>query len=268
VNDALVPATPALPPLDSARAQMDPAPPPLDKDPARIAGMFDAIAARYDLLNTVLSGGIDRYWRWRAVRSLRLTGRETAVDLCTGTADLVRALSRPGRAARVVGVDFSAEMLRRGRAKMRGVPAGHAPYQLARGDAMRIPLATASADGLTIAFGIRNVRDHAAAVADCLRVLTPGGRLAILEISMPRIPVLRQVYAWYFTRLLPRIGRLVSRHTDAYTYLPASVGAWVTPEAFCATLTAAGFAEVRAVSLTLGTVYLFTAIRPDRGARG
>jgi demethylmenaquinone methyltransferase/2-methoxy-6-polyprenyl-1,4-benzoquinol methylase len=252
--------------------QMDPARVDIDKSPARIAGMFDAIAGRYDLLNTVLSGGIDRYWRWRAVRSLRLTGRETAVDLCTGTADLVRALSRPGRAARVVGIDFSAMMLRHGLVKMRaaaGVAAGRiAPFQLARGDAMRIPLASSSADGLTIAFGIRNVKDHPAAIRDCLRVLKPGGRLAILEISMPRTPGLRQVYAWYFTQLLPRIGRLVSRHTDAYTYLPASVGAWVTPEAFSATLTAAGFAEVRAVPLTLGTVYLFTAIRPDRGARG
>ena len=253
--------------MSSAIPQMDPALPQLDKDPAKIAGMFDAIAARYDLLNTVLSGGVDRYWRWRAVRSLALTGRETAVDLCTGTADLVVALAKPGRAARVVGVDFSSAMLRHGLAKVRGRGAT-ATWQLAQGDAMRLPLASASADGLTIAFGIRNVRDHAMAVADCLRVLKPGGRLAILEISTPRVPVFRQVYAWYFTRLLPRIGRLVSHHTDAYTYLPASVGAWVTPEAFSAALTGAGFAEVRAVPLTLGTVYLYTAIRPDRGARG
>jgi len=245
---------------------MNSALPQLDKDPARIAGMFDAIAGRYDLLNTVLSGGIDRYWRWRAVRSLALTGRETAVDLCTGTADLVVALARPGRAARVVGVDFSPAMLRHGLAKVRSrAPA--AAWQLAQGDAMRLPLASGSADGLTIAFGIRNVRDHAVAVADCLRVLKPGGRLAILEISTPRVPVFRQVYAWYFTRLLPRIGRLVSHHTDAYTYLPASVVGWVTPEAFCATLQAAGFAEVRAVPLTFGAVYLYTAVRPDHGTK-
>ena len=253
--------------MNPAIPQMDPAVPQLDKDPAKIAGMFDAIAARYDLLNTVLGGGVDRYWRWRAVRSLALTGRETAVDLCTGTADLVAALGKPGRAARVVGVDFSSAMLRHGLAKVRSrrTPAA---WQLARGDAMRLPLASASADGLTIAFGIRNVRDHAVAVADCLRVLKPGGRLAILEISTPRVPVFRQLYAWYFTRLLPRIGRLVSHHTDAYTYLPASVVGWVTPEAFCATLRTAGFAEVQAVPLTFGAVYLYTAIRPDRGAGG
>jgi demethylmenaquinone methyltransferase/2-methoxy-6-polyprenyl-1,4-benzoquinol methylase len=243
------------------------APPQLDKDPAKIAGMFDAIAARYDLLNTVLSGGVDRYWRWRAVRSLRLSGRETAVDLCTGTADLVAALARPGRARRVIGVDFSAAMLRHGLAKVRGrAPA--ATWGLARGDAMRLPLATGSADGLTIAFGIRNVREPAVAAADCLRVLKPGGRLAILEISTPRTPVFAEIYAWYFTRLLPRIGRLVSHHSDAYTYLPASVVGWVTPEAFAETLRGVGFADVRAVPLTFGTVYLYTAIRPDRGARG
>ena len=143
--------------MSSAIPQMDPALPQLDKDPAKIAGMFDAIAARYDLLNTVLSGGVDRYWRWRAVRSLALTGRETAVDLCTGTADLVVALAKPGRAARVVGVDFSSAMLRHGLAKVRGRGAT-ATWQLAQGDAMRLPLASASADGLTIAFGIRNVR--------------------------------------------------------------------------------------------------------------
>jgi demethylmenaquinone methyltransferase/2-methoxy-6-polyprenyl-1,4-benzoquinol methylase len=247
----------ALSPLDSA-------PPQLDKDPAKIAGMFDAIAARYDLLNTVLSAGIDRYWRWRAVRSLRLTGRETALDLCTGTADLVCALAKPGRAARVLGVDFSAAMLRHGLAKVRARP-GAARSQLARGDAMRLPVAGGVADGLTIAFGIRNVRDHAAAVRECLRVLKPGGRLAILEIANPRMPVLRQLYAWYFTRLLPRIGRLVSRHGDAYSYLPASVVGWVTPEAFAATLRDAGFVQVEAVPLTAGTVYLYTATRPDRG---
>jgi demethylmenaquinone methyltransferase/2-methoxy-6-polyprenyl-1,4-benzoquinol methylase len=243
------------------------APPQLDKDPAKIAGMFDAIAARYDLLNTVLSGGVDRYWRWRAVRSLRLTGRETAVDLCTGTADLVVALGRPGRAARVVGVDFSAAMLRHGLEKVRArTPA--AAWGLARGDAMRLPLASETADGLTIAFGIRNVKDPAVAVADCLRVLKPGGRLAILEISTPKTPIFAQIYAWYFTRLLPRIGRLVSHHSDAYTYLPASVVGWVTPEAFAEILRSVGFAEVRPVPLTFGTVYLYTAIRPDRGARG
>jgi demethylmenaquinone methyltransferase / 2-methoxy-6-polyprenyl-1,4-benzoquinol methylase len=233
----------------------------VDKRPEKIAGMFDAIAPRYDLLNTVLSGGIDRYWRWRAVRTLGFTGRETAIDLCTGTADLVLALARPGRARRVIGLDFSAAMLRVGVDKVRRAVRG-APAALAQGDAMRLPVADACGDGLTIAFGIRNVERPEVACRECLRVLRPGGRLAILEFGTPQLPGFRQFYQWYFRHVLPRVGRLVSRHQDAYTYLPASVGTWAAPEQFCETLRTAGFSEVRAVPLTFGVVYLYTAQRP------
>lgn len=235
--------------------------PPLDKSPAKIAGMFDAIASRYDLLNRVLSAGIDRYWRWRAVRSLRLTGREPVLDLCTGTADLALALVRPGRAGRVIGIDFAGAMLRIGLRKLRAAKPA-VPASLARGDAMRLPLAAGSVDAVTIGFGIRNVQRPEIAARECFRVLRPGGRLAILEFGMPRLPGIRQVYAWYFTRVLPRIGRLVSRHSDAYTYLPTSVGAWASPSVFCEVLASAGFSEVRAVPLTFGIVYLYTATRP------
>jgi demethylmenaquinone methyltransferase/2-methoxy-6-polyprenyl-1,4-benzoquinol methylase len=233
----------------------------VDKRPEKIAGMFDAIAPRYDLLNTVLSGGTDRYWRWRAVRTLGLTGSETAIDLCTGTADLVLALARPGRARRVIGIDFSGEMLRLGLRKVRRAVRG-VPALLSRGDAMRLPAADGCADGLTIAFGIRNVQRPEVAARECLRVLRPGGRLAILEFGTPRMAGFRQFYQWYFRHILPRIGRLVSRHDEAYTYLPESVGTWATPDQFCETLSTAGFSEVRAVPLTFGVVYLYTARRP------
>jgi demethylmenaquinone methyltransferase/2-methoxy-6-polyprenyl-1,4-benzoquinol methylase len=230
----------------------------VDKRPEKIAGMFDAIAARYDLLNTVLSGGSDRYWRWRAVRTLGLTGAETVIDLCTGTADLVVALARPGRAARVVGIDFAAAMLRVGLGKVRRARRGGAAA-LARGDAMRLPAADACADGLTIAFGIRNVERPDVACRECLRVLKSGGRLAILEFGTPRLPGFRQFYQWYFRHVLPRVGRLVSHHQEAYTYLPASVGTWASPDEFCGILRGAGFSDVRAVPLTFGVVYLYTA---------
>jgi demethylmenaquinone methyltransferase/2-methoxy-6-polyprenyl-1,4-benzoquinol methylase len=231
-----------------------------DKSPAAIAGMFDAIAGRYDLLNGVLSGGIDRYWRWQAVRSLALTGRETTVDVCTGTADLVRALARPGRAARVVGVDFAGEMLKLGRVKLQRANPG-VPAMLVRGDATRLPLGDNLANGLTIAFGIRNVQEPERACRECWRVLRPGGRLAILEFGTPQAPGLRDVYRWYFRYVLPRVGRLISHHDEAYTYLPASVSLWSRPERFGRLLESAGFTDVRIVTLTFGIVNLFTAIK-------
>lgn len=235
-----------------------------DKTPTKIAGMFDAIAGRYDLLNTVLSVGIDRYWRARAVRSLRLTGRERVLDLCTGTADVALALAKPGRARAVVGIDFSGEMLRLGREKVRrstDVASGRAPIGLARGDAMRLPLPTGCVEAVTIAFGIRNVLEYQVALREMHRVLAPGGRVAILEFSQPTMPVFRQFYGWYNRHVLPRIGRLLSHHQDAYTYLPESVSKWPAPADFAKAMELSGFHDVRAVPLTFGSVYLHTGLK-------
>ena len=227
------------------------------KESARISGMFDAIAARYDLLNHLLSAGLDKQWRKRAVAALELTGPETVLDLCTGTADLaLAALSGPQRARRVIGIDFSAAMLRIGRNK-----AGRAPIALIRGDAARIPLDDATVDAVTIGFGIRNVEQPAVACLEIVRVLRPGGRLVILEFSLPRSKMLRNVYLWYFRQLLPLIGRAISRHPSAYTYLPESVETFPSPEAFADQLRAAGFGTVRAVPLTFGVVYMFVAVK-------
>jgi demethylmenaquinone methyltransferase/2-methoxy-6-polyprenyl-1,4-benzoquinol methylase len=233
----------------------------LSKTPTRIAGMFDAIAPRYDFLNHLLSAGIDRYWRARAIRSLGLTGRERVLDLCTGTADLAIAArtSQPG-AARVVGVDFAGAMLRIGAEKLRR---GHLTGEIAlvRGDATRIPVADASVDAVTVAFGIRNVEDARTACADMCRVLKPGGRLAILEFAYPTTPVVRTAYVWYFRHVLPSIGRLVSGHNAAYGYLPASVSAFASPEQFMELLRKSGFSDVSADPMTLGIVFLYTARR-------
>lgn len=233
----------------------------LSKSPARIAGMFDAIAGRYDFLNHVLSAGIDRRWRRKAIASLALTGRERVLDLCTGTADLAIAArtARPP-AARVVGVDFAGAMLRVGRAKLaaRGLEGAVA---LVRGDATRAPLADRSVDAVTIAFGIRNVEDTAAACAEIHRVLAPGGRFAILEFAVPTTPGVRGVYLWYFNHVLPRIGQLLSRHSSAYAYLPASVGAFASPDELVKLLRQAGFRDVNASPLSFGIVYLYTGSR-------
>ena len=239
-----------------------PEPLPLDRAPSEIAGMFDGIAGRYDLLNGLLSAGRDRKWRARAVEVLGLPDGATVLDLCTGTADLALALASPrGPATRVLGVDFSAEMLRLGHEKTRRRhPDG--TVSLLRGDAEQIPLGDRSVDGVTIGFGIRNVSSPPRALAEIRRVLRPGGRLAILEFGEPTSPPVRAVYLWYFRRLLPMIGRTISRHRSAYDYLPASVGRFYTPPAFCDLLKEVGFKEVRVNPLTLGIVYLYSAELP------
>jgi demethylmenaquinone methyltransferase/2-methoxy-6-polyprenyl-1,4-benzoquinol methylase len=231
-----------------------------DKQPDKIAGMFDAIAPRYDLLNRVLSVGIDRRWRATAIRSLGLTGREVLLDVCTGTADVALQGRTAGAAGRVVGVDFAGAMLAVGLDKVNRAGEDR-NIALIRGDATRLPVRRASVDAVTIAFGIRNVEQPNAACAEMARALKPGGRLAILEFGAPRIAGIRTLYRWYFTRLLPLVGRLVSHHTRAYSYLPASVSTFPPPEEFMATLRSAGFREVRAVPLTFGIVYLYTATR-------
>ena len=228
--------------------------------------MFDAIAPRYDLLNHVLSAGIDRRWRVRAIRSLQLTGTETVLDVCTGTADVaLAARSRSGVgsgasgiAKRVIGVDFAGAMLRLGVEKVRA--AGEARHVvLVRGDAMNLPVGDASADVATVAFGIRNVQHPEIACLEIARALRRGGRLAILEFGIPAVPGLSVLYLWYFKHVLPWMGRVISGHTAAYSYLPASVGTFPPPAEFMATLERSGFRDVRAIPLTFGIVYLYTA---------
>lgn len=234
----------------------------VDKSPAKIAGMFDAIAGRYDLLNTVLSGGVDRYWRHHAIRSLKLTGRERLLDVCTGTADVALGAARTvNGAARVVGVDFSGAMLTHGLKKVKQVELS-SRVQLIRGDAMNLPVANESVDAATIAFGIRNVQQPEVACRELVRVLRPGGRVAILEFGTPSSPLFGPIYQWYSRNILPRIGRAVSRHDAAYSYLPESIGAFPFSDQFAGILSAAGFSHVQARPFMFGAVYLYTGQKP------
>ena len=232
------------------------------KEPARIAGMFDRIARRYDALNHLLSAGLDKRWRRRAVRELRLTGSERVLDICTGTADLAieAAAQTAGSAGPIVGVDFSGAMLGIGLDKVRRASLLHRVH-LVRGDATRLPLGDASFDAAMVAFGIRNVADLNAGLAELRRCLRPGGRLAILEFGMPDVPGLAWLYRSYFRHILPRVGRLVSRHSEAYAYLPASVAEFPSGHAFVAVLGPAGFSSVRVVRMAVGAVYLYLAER-------
>jgi demethylmenaquinone methyltransferase/2-methoxy-6-polyprenyl-1,4-benzoquinol methylase len=235
--------------------------PILDKSPTKISGMFDAIAGRYDLLNTVLSGGLDRYWRKHAIDSLQLTGRERLLDVCTGTADVaIGAARRTTGAARVVGVDFSGAMLTNGLQKVR-TGALDPRIQLVRGDAMHLPVSDGSVDAATIAFGIRNVQVPEVACRELVRVLRPGGRVAILEFGDPESPLFGPVYRWYSHHILPRIGRLVSQHDAAYTYLPKSIGAFAYGDDFARILNVAGLSQVKARPFMFGAVYLYTGTK-------
>ncbi len=216
--------------------------------------MFDRIAPRYDLLNHLLSAGIDIRWRRAAVDflDLRMPGR--VLDVCSGTADLlIEALGRDA-ARRGAGVDLSGEMLVRGRRKLlargmreRGV--------LAAGDAERLPLRGGLFDGVLVAFGIRNVGDPAAALREMARVLRPAGRAVVLEFSMPR-GIVGRLYRFYFRNVLPRVGGLLSEKS-AYSYLPASVERFATPEAFAALMGESGFVDVRVRRLTGGIAHLY-----------
>jgi demethylmenaquinone methyltransferase/2-methoxy-6-polyprenyl-1,4-benzoquinol methylase len=228
------------------------------KEPGRIAGMFDDIAPHYDLLNRVLSAGLDQRWRARAIHELALRPSDVLVDVCTGTADVaVAAFASLTPPAQAIGLDFSREMLRRGLEKARR--AAGARIVLVQADATRLPLPSGSADAATMAFGIRNVQQPDAACRELARVLRPGGRVAILEFGLPRAAWFRRAYLWYAERILPRIGGVVSRHRSAYAYLPESVGRFPPPEVFGTVLQDAGFPHVTIVPLTLGIVYLYVA---------
>ena len=222
--------------------------------------MFDGIAPRYDFLNHFLSAGLDVRWRAKAIRKLHLRADARVLDVCTGTGDFAMAALDAAPAGRLVGVDFAPGMLRIGLGKLhkRGL-AGR--ITLVQGDAIRIPVRDGWADAATIGFGIRNVANPELALDELARVIRPGGSLAILEFGEPIVPGFRELYNWYFQSVLPRVGRLISKHHTAYSYLPASVGTFPPPAEFAATVSSHGFGSVSAVPLTLGIVYLYTATR-------
>mgnify|MGYP001400563085 FL=1 len=234
----------------------------INKAPDRIAGMFDAIAGHYDSLNRFLSVGFDRRWRRRLVDSVVLTETETVLDLCTGTADVAIALCQAKPSCRrVIGVDFSTEMLRHGRNKLNTQDL-ISKVHLLRADGTAIPLPSGSVDAATIAFGIRNIQNPMHALLEIRRVVRPGGRLIILEFGMPSMPGIRTLYRWYFRSVLPWFGRLASGHDNAYSYLPRSVGEFPSGSEFCQMMMDAGFIETRAHMLQFGIVYLYEGVRP------
>lgn len=224
-----------------------------------IREMFDAIAPRYDLLNHLLSLGIDRRWRRFAVRQLDLPPAARVLDLATGTGDLALAIAaRTPDSVRIVGADFTQAMLLCGREKIAASPWRHR-LALVNAPCESLPHPAAVFDGVTIAFGIRNVVDRLAGLKEMCRVLKPGGRAVVLEFSTPRHPLFKAVYHFYFRRLLPRIGGLLSQRR-AYEYLPDSVLEFPDRPAFLALMAEAGFTGLKFFDLTFGiaTVYVGT----------
>lgn len=233
--------------------------PPAEEKARAVRRMFGAIAPRYDLLNHVLSLNIDRRWRRRAIDRLleRRPARGRFLDACAGTMDLSLELAgRPEFDGVVLASDFTLEMLERGRHKL-----GDRAVVPACADALRLPFPDESFDGATVGFGVRNLADLDAGLRELARVLKPGAPLAILEFTTPGWQPFRGLYLFYFLQILPRIGRLVSRHSDAYSYLPASVLEFPEPPELADRMRAAGFDDVRWESLSAGIAAIHVGVK-------
>jgi len=231
---------------------------------ANVGSMFDRIAPRYDLLNRVLSMGLDVGWR-RAVRHRLPTADALAIlDVATGTGDLLIELAQARNASRLVGIDISDQMLAVGQEKLSAARLdGRA--SLMHGDAQALEQFAGEFDVVTIAFGIRNVLDFDLGLRQMATALKPGGRLFILEFAEPEGPVFAPVYRLYRRHLLPRVGGWVSGEASAYRYLDETIASFPSGHAFLDRLQAAGFDDVEALPLTMGTVMLYSATKPNPG---
>ncbi len=230
----------------------------IDKSSTRVRRMFGEIARRYDLLNHLLSLGIDRSWRRRTVRLVPPQDDGPILDVCTGTADLALAYWRASRGGvPIVGADFCGPMLAIGREKCRRAGAENR-ITLVEADARRLPFGDDKFQIVCVAFGLRNVSDTHQGLREMVRVCRPGGRVAVLEFSLPTTWPLGSLYGWYFHRVLPRIGQALARNAQgAYNYLPASVGRFPQAEAFVARMQSAGLAGVRYHRFTFGIATLY-----------
>jgi demethylmenaquinone methyltransferase/2-methoxy-6-polyprenyl-1,4-benzoquinol methylase len=233
----------------------------VDKSDARVRGMFAQIAPRYDFLNHLLSLGVDVYWRGRTVAKVPPDGDLPILDLCTGTGDLALAYYRAAAGKlRVVGADFCHPMLVIGRGKAAQAHADRLAFVEA--DAQTLPFPANQFQIVSVAFGLRNVSDTDRGLREMLRVCRPGGRIAVLEFSMPAWRPMRALYGWYFRRVLPLVASLfVRRGKDAYHYLPESVSEFPSGQALLDRMRAAGASQATAFPLTFGIATLYVGVK-------
>jgi len=261
----------------------------VDKSEDRVRRMFGEISGRYDLLNHLLSGGTDIYWRWRTVRKCSPEGNAPILDVCTGTGDLALAFWKRGRGQiEVVGADFTPEMLRIAERKRDTIvgkvgwdesasptnspdavglaDSSHptpATLTFVEADTQSLPFEDNRFQIVSVAFGLRNVTDTRRGLREMVRVCQPGGRVCVLEFSLPMNPVLRWLYLFYFRNVLPRIGQLLARNRQAaYNYLPASVSEFPYGPALVAILEECGLTEVTWTPLTFGIATLYIGRKP------
>lgn len=230
-----------------------------DDKAGQVRRMFDSIAPAYDFMNRAMSLGMDRSWKRRAVDLLAPAERYPRVlDVATGTADIAIQLVRQAGTPSVTGIDLSEGMLAIGREKAKGMN-----IELIRADCLALPFGDGSFDAAICAYGVRNFADIPAGLRELHRVVRPGGRLVVLELSTPRSPLVRPFYNLYTRVLIPAAGRIISCDTRAYSYLPESIAAVPQGEAMCSLLRQAGFATARAESLFMGVCSIYVA---DKGA--
>ena len=241
----------------------------VDKSEARVRQMFGEISGRYDLMNHVLSGGVDYYWRWRTIRMVAPKGTTPILDVCTGTGDLALAFWKAGKGKiPVMATDFTPEMLRLAEGKRdkqwgKQIAEGAAPLTFLEADTQHLPFEDDQFQIVSVAFGLRNVTNTELGLNEMIRVCQPGGRVAVLEFSMPTNPLFNVIYRNYFKYVLPRIGQLFARNKQsAYNYLPASVSEFPYGKALASKLEACGLTNVTFTPLTFGIATLYLGQKP------
>lgn len=235
----------------------------VDKSNERVQRMFGEIAPHYDRMNHLLSMNTDRYWRWWTVRKLQPIAGAPILDLCTGTGDLALAFHKYTRGrAEIVGADFCPEMLAVGEQKKQQAGINDGKLTFVQADAQQLPFASDSFQIVSVAFGLRNVADTDRGLREMVRVCQPGGKVAVLEFSTPTWQPFKGIYGWYFRNILPRIGQAFAKNkSDAYKYLPESVGQFPCGEALAERMRAAGLASVRFYPLTMGVATLYVGVK-------